>query len=108
MRELSPISWIANKKERKMSTKAKRHIHKYHHISMNGSKIWACALPDCNHYMPLHLNEMVPGKGSFCWNCNDSIILGPDNMDLDKPLCNDCRLMSDGKLKELLERVSGS
>lgn len=74
-----------------MATKAKRHIHKYHRIEVAGEKVWACALGNCNHYMPAHMVNMVPGKNSFCWECDEMIILGPDNMIEDRPRCFNCR-----------------
>lgn len=74
-----------------MSTKAKRHTHKYHRIEIAGNPTWACALSDCNHYMPPHMASMIPGKASFCWECNDGIILDAANMVEDKPRCVSCR-----------------
>ncbi len=74
-----------------MSTKAKRHIHKYHRIKLNSSDIWACALGDCNHYMPRHLSQMVPGKTSLCWSCGNEITLDPENMKDDRPVCRACK-----------------
>lgn len=73
-----------------MSTKAKRHTHKYHKVEVSGSKVWACALPDCNHYMPKHMENMVVGKKTYCWGCGEETILSPDNMKMDLPLCYEC------------------
>lgn len=72
------------------NTKAKRHTHKYHKIEIAYQKVWACALPTCNHYMPKHMEAMVPGKASLCWECGEEIILTPQNMQSDKPVCDDC------------------
>lgn len=71
--------------------KAKRHVHKYHHVDMGYSKVWACALPDCNHYMPKHMENTVEGKFSFCWGCGEKFILDSDAMKSDKPHCIECR-----------------
>jgi len=72
------------------NNRAKRHVHKYHKVEMYSSKVWACALPDCNHYMPQHMERMVEGKYSICWTCGDSMTLHQLNMKMDKPQCFDC------------------
>ena len=77
-----------------MSTKAKRHVHKYHRITLSyDTKVWACAHPTCNHYMPKHLESMVEGKASICWSCGEMFQLNPTTMKMDKPFCNDCILI---------------
>jgi hypothetical protein len=73
-----------------MSTKAKRHTHKYYKVSIAGQNVWACALPDCNHYMPKHMDSLVPGKASICWSCSGPMILDPLNMENNNPICDDC------------------
>lgn len=76
----------------KMATKAKRHIHKYARVPFTyGSKVWACRLPDCNHYMPKHLEATVEGKSSICWQCGNDFILDIESMDEDTPRCKKCR-----------------
>lgn len=69
------------------NTKAKRHVHKYNRIFMSGTPLWACALPTCNHYMPKHMEMMVEGKMSICWDCGKEFILDEENMMVDKPNC---------------------
>ncbi len=69
---------------------AKKHIHKYHKINFFNGKVWACALPDCSHYMPNHLVDMVPGKQSICWHCGESFIMDAHNMVDDRPVCAKC------------------
>lgn len=71
---------------------AKRHRHKYFQADMNGTKVWACALPDCNHYMPDHMRQLVNGKMSICWGCESEINLNPDNMKDIHPVCTNCKL----------------
>lgn len=73
-----------------MATKSKRHVHKYHRIQLAGEMLWACALPTCNHHMPKHYENTIPGKASFCWQCGEQFILDLDNMKLDEPICFDC------------------
>lgn len=74
-----------------MATKSKRHVHKYHKILFSFAKVWACALPDCLHYMPQHMEKMAEGKATLCWGCNEQMILTPINMTDDKPLCITCK-----------------
>lgn len=73
-----------------MSTKAKRHVHKYHQVMMGSVPVWACALPDCNHYMPAHMKNMIPGKASICWECLSPITLDKHNMEFQTPICAKC------------------
>ncbi len=73
-----------------MSTKAKRHTHKYRQVRMSGVIVWACALPNCNHYMPKHMEEMVPGKASICWGCEKQITLDERSMSYSQPMCKQC------------------
>jgi len=69
---------------------SKKHVHKYHKVKMNSTDIWACALPDCNHHMPPHYIDTLPGKASLCWKCGERFILDSDNMKLDRPICFNC------------------
>lgn len=71
---------------------AKRHRHKYHKVEVAGAKVWGCALPDCTHYMPRHMESLVNGKNSICWDCGSDITLNPSNMLEEKPRCENCRL----------------
>ena len=74
-----------------MSTKAKRHTHKYHRMNINGNMQWKCALPDCTHVMPRHLTDTIIGKYSICWNCGDNrMIMSDENMNRDEPICYNC------------------
>ena len=57
---------------------------------MGSVNVWACALPDCNHYMPKHLENMLPGKNTLCWKCSNECELNGSNMEDDKPKCFDC------------------
>ncbi len=87
-----------------MANKAKRHTHKYQHLQMNFGKIWACALPDCNHYMPIHMSKMVEGKNSQCWGCNNTMILDEENMKEDRPICDECIYKQREQLNEIQSR----
>jgi hypothetical protein len=85
-----------------MSTKAKRHTHKYHKITMSSQMVWACALPDCNHYMPKHMEMMVPGKNTICWGCGADMVLDAHNMTDHKPTCNKCKGLTTDELTTFL------
>lgn len=76
-----------------MATKAKRHTHKYYQASAPGvATVWACALSDCNHFMPPHYSHLVMGKASWCWGCEETFVLDPIAMKMEKPMCAECRL----------------
>lgn len=87
--------------------RSKRHIHKYYKAPYGvGRFVWACALPDCLHHMPPHMEKMVNGKASICWECNNGMTMNPDNMKLTRPICESCRLgiKTDEKFPELTEK----
>lgn len=73
-----------------MSTKSKRHIHKYYRVEVNGEKLWACGLPNCYHHMPRHYEGLLPGKFSICWKCGEVTTLDDRTLHMDKPLCEEC------------------
>lgn len=73
-----------------MATKARRHIHKYYKAHLLVGDLWACALPNCGHYMPQHIEGLLNGKNSICWNCSEIFTLNPMNMKSEKPICNEC------------------
>lgn len=89
-----------------MSNRAKRHAHKYHHVDTSFGRVWACALPDCNHYMPQHMKELMLGKNSLCWSCGEKFLLTPINMRNDQPVCSNCDETSDGISELLKERLA--
>jgi len=78
------------------SQKAKRHTHKYRLVPMGSTRVWSCALPDCNHYMPPNMAQMVEGKASECWECAKTTTMIPDRMKFaienneGRMLCQDC------------------
>lgn len=80
-----------------MSSKGKKHIHKYHKVQLSYGPVWACGETDCSHHMPQHMTELMLGKKSRCWNCYDIITLDELNMKSDLPLCNDCKLIEETK-----------
>ena len=88
----------------------KKHTHKYQMVNIAGQDVWACALDDCSHYMPYHLRELVPGKGSLSWSCNNKFILHPDAMKNKRPICTQCALKErgidiNGDIDEVIEMI---
>lgn len=87
----------------------KTHIHKYTKRALGEHSVWACALPECNHYMPLHMTDFVEGKASFCWECGEQFILSSTAMKENKPRCDKCRNPLIGRLEEYIsQRENGS
>lgn len=74
------------------ANRSKRHRHKYHLVVYGAGHVWACAQPDCTHYMPSNMSGMVEGKASICWQCGGDMILDHTNMEERKPRCENCRL----------------
>lgn len=100
--------------------KAKRHTHKYRLVPINNSKkVWSCALPDCNHYMPPNMEHMIEGKASECWDCGNTTIMSIARMKYatehndGKMLCELCInkregieiLNDDASLAEILKSI---
>ena len=81
----------------------KRHIHKYYKADVLGEKLWACALPTCNHHMPPHYSSLISGKATICWECNDIMVLHAYALEMDKPICLVCRRRNsmDDRLKRI-------
>lgn len=84
-----------------MSNRTKRHIHQYHKVVIYGNKVWACALSDCTHYMPKHLEDLVMGKNTICWDCERPFPIDAIAAKLDKPLCYDCLEVRNARTAEL-------
>ena len=91
--------------------RAKRHVHKYHRVTLSFGLVWACGLPDCNHYMPQHMNQLVEGKNSLCWQCNIMFVLDANAMKEDRPRCFNCRTgikpeeIDDSEYQERLKKI---
>lgn len=69
----------------------KNHTHKYILRATGSYNVWACALQDCNHFMPPNLTSLVEGRNSYCWECDEKFIMDSDAMRESKPRCFDCR-----------------
>ena len=69
----------------------KKHTHKYYKMKLSGvTEVWACAHDDCTHYLPKHLEDMINGKGSICWDCGNTMKMNPNQVEMNKPTCDDC------------------
>ena len=77
------------------------HIHRYHKVDIGKRReyfVFACALPDCTHY--LHSENQVVGKFSLCWRCGKKFIIAKDvrGRVLKRPHCVSCtRVMRGNK-----------
>jgi hypothetical protein len=80
-------------------TRAKRHIHKYYRVTIAGVRVWKCFDPMCGHYMPKHQESLVEGKATICWSCGEQTTMTGLNMEMDRPLCDDCILSA--RMKQL-------
>jgi hypothetical protein len=41
--------------------------------------------------MPLNVAGQVPGKLSVCWNCGSEFTMSEELMDIDEPICHECK-----------------
>ncbi len=71
--------------------KSRRHPHKYRRVDLEYAKVFSCALPECTHYMPKHMEKTLLGKQAVCWGCDEIFILDSDALKLDEPKCVTCR-----------------
>lgn len=77
-----------------------KHVHKYKKVKLGKGKdyvVYACALPDCTHYLP---SDLIVGKQSLCWRCGDKFIINERNRNLKKPHCRNCTASKTGKIKK--------
>lgn len=83
----------------------KKHIHKYYRNTILGNiPVWACALDNCSHYMPPHIEGLVRGKSTVCWKCNEITTMDLDRLDMEKPLCDKCL----GKVRTIIDEEAGN
>ena len=66
-----------------------KHIHKYQRKKLaRNYKVYACALPDCSHYISA---DLIVGKKTICWVCGRVTIIYKDsNGVLARPHCKTC------------------
>jgi hypothetical protein len=71
---------------------SKRHPHRYRRTFTTFGRVWSCTLPDCNHYMPRHMESLIPGKRAQCNECENTYILTHNKMAADEPICDECEV----------------
>ena len=87
------------------------HVHKYQLITLGGTRVvkkdgqkhiekcsgyivFKCMIPNCTHFIS---KDLVIGRKSICWKCNEPVVLNTENTRLKKPTHVECR-----KLREIL------
>ena len=64
--------------------------HKYKRKRIGKDKdyiVYACVLPNCNHYIT---PELLEGKEFLCWRCGKANLAGVLTRNLAKPHCKAC------------------
>jgi len=89
-------------------SQAKRHAHRYRRTYTTFGRVWSCSLPDCNHYMPRHMESMLPGKNAQCNECENIYILTHEKMKSDEPICDECMVERELRLRSLREKAVSS
>ena len=66
-----------------------KHVHKYFKRKMGKDYVvYACALPDCSHYISA---DLIVGKKTICWVCGRvTIVYRDSNGVLARPHCKGC------------------
>ena len=73
--------------------KIKHGTHRYHWRKLGSNRVLACAVPNCTHYVPKHLEAvLIDGRPSLCNSCGLEFTLTPDALKEDSPRCDNCRL----------------
>ena len=68
-----------------------KHIHKYMLVTLSYAQVWRCGHPMCAHHMPKHMEKLVIGRASVCWQCLTPFALDEKAMKEEFPRCQDCR-----------------
>ncbi len=59
------------------------HIHKYMRVKLSETyTVFKCMIPGCPHYI---CRELVIGRQSICWKCEEPMILTMRSTTLKKP-----------------------
>jgi hypothetical protein len=73
-----------------------KHNHKYRKVDIHYAKVFACALPDCTHFMPKNMAHMIIGKVSICWGCEEPFAFSDENLKEEYPKCQLCKMRDNG------------
>jgi len=88
--------------------RGKRHIHKYMRVTLSYASVWRCALPDCNHHMPKHMEPLIEGRNSICWGCGEPFRLDEITMREEMPMCISCSNPEFNEIDTILPKQAGS
>lgn len=79
------------------------HVHKYRRkfLGKKGYTVYACALPNCLHYVR---RELAEGKESICWRCGKKFVITKADLRRAKPHCKKCTKVSGFALKHKTSR----
>jgi len=86
-----------------------KHTHFYGRKQIYSGKVtvWACHLPDCNHYQPVGTQiDMLIGKNSICWSCAKEFRLTRERLQYDNPCCSDKCQQEYSLQQELIEAAA--
>jgi len=89
-------------------SRARRHPHRYRKTTTSFGRVWTCALPDCNHYQPRHMETLLPGKQATCNECDNIYILTHEKMLSDEPICDECETLHEMRRRALQEKANSS
>jgi len=75
-----------------------KHYHKYIRVPLNkkrkidGARVFKCITPGCTHFMA---ENLVEGRPSLCWVCDELFTMTKKAMKLKKPHCDKCYSRTD-------------
>ena len=72
-----------------------------HLLELVNNKTWRCTLDGCSFFVHIGLAHVLPGKSARCWKCNDIFVLTDEALKDHKPICDDCRLVSERDVVEV-------
>ena len=76
----------------------------YHRIRIARDTVYGCAVTGCTHYMPKHMEALLPGAKSQCWSCGNEFPLDNEALTMDEPTCRKCRNPVDDIISEFLNK----
>ena len=69
----------------------RKHTHKYYRMPFSDHYVWKCALVECNHHIPRHMEEDIKTKLTICWVCGTKFPMTEGiALTMNKPTCLDC------------------
>jgi len=83
-----------------------KHPHKYSHVKTPIGKLWVCS--ECPHYMPKHMEFLLPGRKATCNICDNVYDFTPEKMESDQPICDECELARKLRIQDREEKYGQS